>query len=156
MSADWLFEGTVLTMDGERPHTHALAVTAGRVSALGDDAEALVGPRTRVVALGERALLPGFHDAHVHLAAHGLELAQLDLKDVRSLDALLRRIEEHAAALPPDGWLVGSGFALERLGLEGIGPVEADALERASAEREAASAVARQSASFKRKVTRPP
>ncbi len=135
MSADWLFEGTVLTMDAGRPRTHALAVTAGRISALGHDAEALAGPRTRVVELGERALLPGFHDAHVHLTAHGLELAQLDLKDVRSLDALLLRVEEHAAALPPDGWLVGSGFALERLGLEGVGPAEADALERASAGR---------------------
>ncbi len=135
MSADWLFEGTVLTMDGARPRSHALAVTGGQIVALDNEAEALAGPGTRVVELGERTLLPGFHDAHVHLAAHGLELAQLDLKDVRSLDVLLERVETRANALPADAWLLGNGFALERLGLEGIGPAEADALERASAGR---------------------
>ena len=135
MSADWLFRGTVLTLDAARPRTHALAATAGRIVALGDRAEAAAGPGTRVVALGEQALLPGFHDAHVHLASHGLELAQLDLKDVRSLDALLQRVAARANALPEGAWILGNGFALERLGLEAIGPDEGDALERASAGR---------------------
>ncbi|MEJ2290207.1 MAG: amidohydrolase [Deinococcales bacterium] len=133
VTADWLFRGTVRTMDAARPRSHALAIRAGRVVALGDGAEALAGARTRVVELGERALLPGFHDAHVHLAAHGLELAQLDLRAAASPEALLTLVAERAATLEAGAWLLGSGFALERLGLARIGAAEADALERAAA-----------------------
>lgn len=135
MRVDWLFRGDVLTMDGARPRAHAAAVAGGRIVAVGEGAEAAAGPHTRVVELGERALLPGFHDAHLHLAEHALELSQLDLKEVRSLEALLQRIEARAHDLPEDGWLLGNGFALERLSLAGVGPAERDALDRASAGR---------------------
>ncbi len=135
MAAEWLFRGRVQTMDAARPRSHALAVRGGRIAALGDGAEALAGPRTRVVELGERVLLPGFHDAHVHLAAHGLELAQLDLRGVTALEELLERVARRASTLEPGGWLFGSGFALERLRLQSIGAAEADALEKAAAGR---------------------
>ena len=53
--------GPVLTMDARRPRAEAVAVTGGRVAAVGSAAElsGLVGPRTEVVDLEGRALLPG-------------------------------------------------------------------------------------------------
>ena len=65
----------VRTMDVARPRAGAVAVAQGRILALGsDDLRDLAGPGTRIVDAGGRLCLPGFLDAHVHLAdgGHGL------------------------------------------------------------------------------------
>lgn len=69
--ADLVFTGgPVLTMDPRRPRAEAVAVTAGRIVAVGSRQEVsgLVTPRTRTVDLQGRALLPGFVDPHMHSA----------------------------------------------------------------------------------------
>src|SRR4051812_17204333 len=47
----------------------SLAVRGGRIAYLGDDAgvQPFIGPRTRIVELGGRTVLPGLIDAHSHL-----------------------------------------------------------------------------------------
>ena len=79
-TADLLFTGgPVLCMDGARTRASALAVRGGRIAAVGHDVGDLVGPRTEVVDLAGRPLLPGFQDAHVHAVMGGVELGQCDL-----------------------------------------------------------------------------
>lgn len=62
-----LVGGVVHRFDGEPPAA-GLAVTRGRITAVGSDAEirALVGPATTVVELAGRAVLPGINDSHLH------------------------------------------------------------------------------------------
>src|SRR5690606_34058280 len=57
--ADTLFLGSVLTMDPDMPRAGAVAVRAGKVSAVGSASELhdLAGPTTRVVELGQGCLL---------------------------------------------------------------------------------------------------
>ena len=59
----------------------AVAVTDGRIVAVGrrDDVMALRGPATELTDLGGRALLPGFIDAHGHLALTAQKLASANL-----------------------------------------------------------------------------
>ncbi len=68
--ADTLYVGgDVVTIDDARPSAQALAVAGGRILAVGDRASlerAHKGPKTRVVDLRGRTLLPGFLDAHSH------------------------------------------------------------------------------------------
>src|SRR3954463_16157329 len=67
MQADIVFTGgTVRTGAAEGPVCDALAVTGGRISALGAEALAARGPSTTVVDLRGGALLPAFGDGHVH------------------------------------------------------------------------------------------
>lgn len=133
-TADTIFYGNVLTMDPAAPRQGGVAVRAGRVLAVGSAAELhpLAGPSTRVVHLGGWTLMPGFHDAHLHLTAHGRALEQLDLATSATLEDALARVAERAARLAADEWLQGSGFSLHRWGLRSVGPSEADALERAA------------------------
>ena len=67
-----LLNGDIHTMDEQTPRVTALAIdlTSGRILAVGDDAEirALAGPLTETIDLGGRTVLPGFIDAHTHLA----------------------------------------------------------------------------------------
>ncbi|GAA0249624.1 amidohydrolase [Cryptosporangium japonicum] len=112
--ADLLFTGgPVLTTDPARSRSGALAVRAGRIVALGPDADALRGPRTEVVDLAGRLLLPGFQDAHVHAVFGGLELGQCDLTGTTDLDEYTRRIRAYADDHPGAEWIVGGGWAME-------------------------------------------
>lgn len=132
--ADWVFLGDVLTMDPNAPRARALAVTGDAVSAVGDEqaVRAWIGPSTRVVALDGRVLMPGFHDSHVHLTRHGFELSVFRLEDADSVSDVVERVRARAAELPPGNWVVGSGFALSRLGVQTIGQDEAALLADAS------------------------
>ena len=76
--------GSCFTCDAARSWTDAIAVTGRAISAVGGAAaRALVGPRTRVVDLRGRLLLPGFVDAHVHagLAEEGQGWAGQDTNE---------------------------------------------------------------------------
>jgi predicted amidohydrolase YtcJ len=57
-----------MTMDPDRPLATALAISGGRILAVGDEAAVTVhiGQSTAVIDLGHLTLLPGFNDAHCH------------------------------------------------------------------------------------------
>ena len=89
MAADLILtNGIVYTVDAARSRHEAVAVADGRIVAVGTAAEVgeLAGPRTRVVDLGGRLLLPGFIDAHMHASS-----ATEDLFDVSLADCTLGR-----------------------------------------------------------------
>ena len=65
--ADIIFIGQhIITVDENSAGAEAVAVKDGRILAIGDRVSMLFlkSEQTRVVELGERALLPGFIDAH--------------------------------------------------------------------------------------------
>ena len=88
MKADLLLRGGAihpLGRFGARAVTH-LAVGGERVLAAGGrELGGLRGPRTRLVDLEGRAVLPGFEDAHAHVVYFGLTSFGADLTGSRSL-----------------------------------------------------------------------
>jgi len=95
--ADWLLTGgPVVTFDPAVPETTALAVAAGRVLALGDEALALAGPETKRTDLGGAVVLPGFCDTHIHFEKVSHELTMLELGHTRSLAEVLAKVGERA------------------------------------------------------------
>ncbi|SHN47337.1 amidohydrolase [Cryptosporangium aurantiacum] len=114
LTADLLFTGgPVQRTDPARSRASALAVRDGRILAVGHDLDGLIGPKTEVVDLAGRLLLPGFQDAHIHAVMGGLELGQCDLTGTTDLDEYVRRIRRYADEHPDAGWIVGSGWSLE-------------------------------------------
>ncbi|GAA6736502.1 amidohydrolase [Thermus oshimai] len=62
-------------------------------------------------------VLPGFHDAHVHIWKIGQLLTDLlDLRGVGSLEALKRLLQERDRLLPPGAWVLGRGWNEALLG----------------------------------------
>jgi predicted amidohydrolase YtcJ len=107
--------GAVHTMDAARTRAQAIAIGDGRVAAVGTDSEiaALIGPRTEVIELDGRMVLPGLHDSHVHLISGGLETMSCGLFDERSVEAILEKVRQCAAgAGSRDEWLNGAGWDL--------------------------------------------
>jgi predicted amidohydrolase YtcJ len=93
----------IITADAGFRTVKALAVTGGRFTVVGTEAEAMAaaGPTTRVLDLGGRAVLPGFIDTHGHLGMFGREKHYVDLAGARSAAQICARIEAAAASTPP-------------------------------------------------------
>lgn len=110
-----LVNGAVYTVDAVRRWAQAVAVRDGRIAAVGTDAEIreLVGPRTEVVDLRGRMLVPGFQDAHVHPPAAGVEMLQCELLDLHGLDAYRKAIRSYAESHPEAEWILGGGWAMD-------------------------------------------
>jgi predicted amidohydrolase YtcJ len=113
MAADLILTGGVVhTVDAARSVHQAVAVTDGRISAVGSAAEIaeLAGPQTRVIDVEGGMVLPGFQDAHCHLGSSGYERTLCDLSESRGVDDHLRRISAYAHAHPRHAWIVGGGW----------------------------------------------
>jgi hypothetical protein len=123
-----LANARVLTMDPARPRADWVAVTAGRITAVGSGSPAFRG--REVADLRGATLLPGFHDAHNHMAWFGLSLAEADLRpDVAgSLDQLYAAIAGRAQATAPGEWVIGAGYDQNKLAAH----PDRDGLDRAA------------------------
>ena len=111
--ADLVFTGGhVHTVDPARPRAEAVAVRGERIVAVGSAPEVgdLIGPRTRVVDLAGRLLLPGFQDVHLHPIFAGVDRLQCDLREARGRAEVLAVIRSYVAAHPEDEWIIGSGW----------------------------------------------
>ncbi|MGY5030082.1 amidohydrolase [Streptomyces sp. 900116325] len=106
--------GPVLTMDPARSRATTVAVTGDRITAVGhDEVRELIGPRTEVVDLSGRLLVPGFQDAHVHPVTAGLELAQCNLTASRTAADTLAAVRAYADRHPNQEWITGGGWSME-------------------------------------------
>jgi predicted amidohydrolase YtcJ len=109
-----LLNGDIHTMDAANPHATALAIdrSSGRILAVGDDAEirTLAGSLTDTIDLGGRTALPGFIDAHTHLAGYAETQLNVDLRHISSEDAAVAKVRERAATLPPGTWIYGQSW----------------------------------------------
>jgi predicted amidohydrolase YtcJ len=109
-----LRHGAIYTMDAARRWVESVAVANGRIIFAGPDAgvRKLSGPSTKVVDLGGRMVLPGFHDSHVHLVEGGVDMSLCNVKSVATPQGVLAEIRKFAAAHPDKPWITGSGWDL--------------------------------------------
>lgn len=111
-----LVNGTVYTADPRAPRAEAVLALDGRITFVGNNAEArkLAPPGTRTLDLKGLTVLPGFTDAHAHLAGVGERELSFQLEGTASLADLKRRLREQHAKAPAGEWLVGRGWIESR------------------------------------------
>jgi predicted amidohydrolase YtcJ len=111
-SCDIIFVNGDIYTQSQPARVQAMAVRDGRIIAIGanDDILKLKQGSTQVVDLGGHFVMPGFNDAHVHLAYGGRQLLEVDLVGVKSLAEMQQRIAQHAKTATPTDWLVGGGW----------------------------------------------
>ena len=112
----------------------AIGIADGRVVAVGsrDDVLEAKAPGARLVAAGDAAIIPGVHDAHLHLVGMARAQRITSFEGVERFDSLLAELRNAAARVAPDGWVLGSGWSGAVLA---AGPLER--LEEAVGERPA-------------------
>lgn len=104
-----LVDGKVFTGTRDRPWAKALSIREGRIVAVGTDAQAerWTGPRSRRIDLRGRVVVPGFIDAHAHMADSAGELGWTRLDGTRDIDDALDRLRKACARTPTGDWVVG-------------------------------------------------
>ncbi len=104
--------GKIWTEDPKQPEAEALAVVGHRIFAVGSDAEIskLAGPKTKVLDLAGRRVVPGFNDAHVHFFMGGQGLASVQLTDAKSRDEFAARIAAFVKTRPAGEWIVNGNW----------------------------------------------
>ena len=111
------YGGYLVTLDHEQPRATALAVRDGKIVFVGADADALrlAGSHTRQINLHGKIVVPGFCDAHLHLAWFGTSLLRhADLLGVADNDELLSRLSDFVRRY--DGpWIQGRGFDQDKM-----------------------------------------
>jgi predicted amidohydrolase YtcJ len=114
------FDGNILTgtrlkagdADATPGRVSAVAIRAGKIVAVGGDAAmlALKDAHTKTIDLKDAFAMPGFNDAHTHMASAGRQRMSVDLDNVPSLAAMLDKVRAYAAKLGPGEWILGGGW----------------------------------------------
>ena len=107
-----LLDGNVLTMNPSQPRAEAIAIKKDRIVKVGANREISrwIGKNTKVIGLKERTVVPGFIDTHIHVVDFGRFLMWIDLRDVKSIEEMQRRIRKCAQETPKGKWILGHGW----------------------------------------------
>jgi predicted amidohydrolase YtcJ len=107
------YNGNILTQNKNQPQASAMLVVDGKIVSVGNDADVLNQKTsdTSLVDLRGKTVLPGFNDAHIHVWKVGqLESFIIDLRGVKSIEALQKKVKALADKLPAGTWITGRGF----------------------------------------------
>lgn len=110
--ADVIFKNaTIWTLDSQKPNAEGVAVLNGKILAVGTNAEVdrLAGPKTEIVDVKAKLLLPGFIDDHTHFMSGGFQLQNVDLRYAANEQEFARRIKERAEK-KTGRWITGGDW----------------------------------------------
>jgi predicted amidohydrolase YtcJ len=94
-------------------HATAIAVANGKIIGIGPDIDFekhFKGPHTQIIDLHGHFVMPGFNDAHSHLASGGFEKLNVNFIGARLLAEMQSRIAERVKIAAPGEWILGRGW----------------------------------------------
>ena len=111
-----LVHGKIWTENPKQPEVEAVAIQGNRIVAVGDSESILklAGPKTKVVDLKGRRVVPGFNDAHVHFYMGGDGITSVQLLGAVSAEEFAKRIAEFARTWPKGEWILNGNWDHER------------------------------------------
>ncbi len=108
MSVDTIIHNAKIATNGVPSFVEAIAITGGKISAVGKDEEILRlrEPGTQVINGERRTVIPGLNDSHMHPIRGGLNYnMELRWDGVASLADALRMLKVQAARTPAPQWV---------------------------------------------------
>lgn len=107
-----LLNGRVWSGTTDTPSVQALAIRGNRIWRVGQEREIkkLIGPKTQVINLAGRLVMPGFNDAHTHFLSGALGLHEVDLTGAATIEEMAKRVAAYARAHPQAEWITGRGW----------------------------------------------
>jgi predicted amidohydrolase YtcJ len=129
-----LVNGKILSADAAFSTRQALAIRDGKIAATGSTAEIqrLAGPKTRVIDLAGRTMIPGLIDSHMHAIRAALSFAtEVNWIGAPSITDAVGRIREAARSKEPGSWLIVAGGWTPQQFRENRLPTQAELVEAA-------------------------
>ena len=107
--ADLIFiNGRIATINNNLNFVSSVAIKDGIFIAVGDNDDSLSykGENTKIIDLGNRTVLPGLNDSHIHIIRGGLNYnLELRWDGIPSLNEALSRIKKQAERTPNPHWV---------------------------------------------------
>lgn len=111
--ADIVFlNGVVWTVNPNQPKAEALAIKGNRILKVGSSSEMerVTGDSTKVINLEGAFVLPGFTDSHTHFLDGGFSLSNVQLREAKTPDDFVSRIEDKARELEEGAWILNGNW----------------------------------------------
>ncbi len=129
-----IYNAKVFTANRDQASAEAVAVKANKILYVGANKEALElqASTTKLIDAQSKTLMPGIIDSHFHLYWGALNLANIQLEDVRGITNLRKKVQAFKQAHPEKRILRGSSLAYdvlpegERLNRHYVDEIESD------------------------------
>lgn len=114
--ADIVLKTTALfTAEELEPRAGCVAVRGSEIVAVGspDKVQPFIGPDTEVIDAGNKLVMPGFNDSHMHFALGSIQKDEdfcCDLMFLPSEQACVDAVAKFAAEHPDNPWIYGQGW----------------------------------------------
>lgn len=111
--ADYVFtNGRIYTVSISQPWAEAVAIKGNKIVYVGNnkDAKKYEGPNTEHIDLGNRLVLPGFIDSHIHVMLGAATSSGITIEMSDTLDIVLRKVEDYAKQNPKKKALFGASY----------------------------------------------
>ncbi|MHA1198133.1 MAG: amidohydrolase [Candidatus Heimdallarchaeaceae archaeon] len=113
LSADFvILSANVWTIDENHSKAEAIAIYQDTIMKVGSNEEIkpLVGSETEVITLNGESVIPGFIDAHTHIAWNGMDKVYLDLRSTRGLQEAVDLVQNDIKSKKPGEWVIGRSW----------------------------------------------
>jgi predicted amidohydrolase YtcJ len=115
-----LTNGNIETMDdGDHAIASAVAIRGEKITAVSyapassitsAEIQKWKGPNTRLIDLHGQFVMPGFNDAHVHLASAAYAQLEVNVEGTKSLAEFQQRIRDRLKDFQPGEWISANGW----------------------------------------------
>lgn len=105
-----LKNGEVYTMEPDHPWATAVVITGNQITAVLDKTDPIkpfIGPKTRVIDLEGKFVVPGFIDGHVHFNNAGELINDANLMTVADDEGLKKEMKRVVEILEDGEWITG-------------------------------------------------
>jgi predicted amidohydrolase YtcJ len=111
----YYLHGRIYTNDAQHPWAAAMGIAGGKIRCIGSIEHILLdcggsAEGAEIVQLKGKFVMPGFNDAHVHLAESGADLLAVQLNSVDSVAKVQKRVADAVALRKEGEWIKGSGW----------------------------------------------
>ena len=107
--------------DGDHEWATAAAIQGEKIAAVwysgsdekltSDEIQKWIGPQTKMIDLHGQFVMPGFNDAHLHLASAAYAQLEVNAEGAKSLAEFQQRIRDRLKDYEPGEWIVEIGRA---------------------------------------------
>jgi predicted amidohydrolase YtcJ len=106
----------IWTGDSANPEAKTIAIKDSLILYVGNDYQAFLGSHTEIRDLHGKMMVPGFIDNHTHFLDGGYFLANINLRDVRSMEDFITVFRHFADSAKGESWILGGNWDHEAWG----------------------------------------
>ena len=102
----------IWTLDDDNPRAEALVIFSDTLLKIvsNEEVEKFIGSSTEILELAGQTVLPGFIDAHTHIAWNGMNKVYLDLSKTKSLVEAIELVKSEIEKKKPGEWIIGRSW----------------------------------------------